>query len=223
MSIDVREFYSSKIRTTKIRTTPCRAEIQKPGSTQPAAEGDALVLELPSTVHNADFGYVVAYFTDRVVVEACAKSENISLVDGTLTIRDASKLLELRLFGETQELYLLRDESVTEGDAWIGRLIEDLGDPKNVTTDQTSAGSKEMGDSTERETEEDCEFYDELHQVLPRVARTLSESEQPAEISGFGQLQETRWIRVRNYFNATGELERLDWRFVGFEAESALK
>lgn len=219
MRIDVREFYSSKIRMT-----PCRAEIQKPGSTQPAAkEGDALVLEPSSILENADFSYLVAYFTDRVVVEACAKSEDISLVDGTLTDRDASKLLELRLFGETQELYLLRDESVTEGDAWIGRLIEDLGDPETVTTDQMPAGSKEMGDSTERETEVDCEFYDELHQVLPRVARALSESEPSAGASGSDQTQESRFVRVRNYFNATGELERLDWRFVGFEAESALK
>lgn len=167
-----------------------------PGQDQSAADGVLSLEELVSeakgmfeTMRNLvlnDLEFAVIYYTDEVIVKELEQVQNFKL-------EHPDKLLELRLFGEKSEIYLIRAED-SKKNHFVGRILIDL-DEESVSEQIES------------------ESLDEYHEIYPRVAQKINVNR--TEFTG---KEYSVFVKVRNYFNCKDELKLNDWRFVGFEA-----
>lgn len=136
--------------------------------------------------------YAVIYYVDQVEVLMIENREELKNLQKRLEEK-FSFLLELRLFSETKEYYLLKAEG-----GFVGRVIED--------------SSSEVISDVEKQEDgfEEYEIFDELHKIWNRCRP-----------ENFRANSDTTYVRVRNYFSAKGKLRFLDWRFVDFEEHIA--
>lgn len=127
--------------------------------------------------------YVILYYMDKVEIKCVTNMQDI----------DIEKLLELRAFNETQEVYLIRAEG-----EFVGRIRNDS-----------------EGHNTK--------VFDEYHRLWGKVPReettNILKEDRGIEIHLPFDVKKGEYIfiKVRNYFTTERDLSCVDWRFTGFK------
>lgn len=150
------------------------------------------------------YDYAVVYYVDKV---------DILDLSTPLLVFPLTELIELRAFNEEGEYFITKYE-----DGFVGRVITDV--KVEEGKDQKEEKDKKDEESGKREK---FEIVDEYHKLWGRVNdsdRSLLTEDRGISLKLPFELEAGKniaFVKVRNYFTATGDLQNVDYRLCGFE------
>ena len=150
------------------------------------------------------YDYAVVYYVDRVDILDLSKTP--------LTF-PLTEPIELRAFNEEGEYFITKYEN-----GFVGRVITDV----EVEEGKDQKEEKDKKDE-ENGKHKKFEIVDEYHKLWGRVNdsdRALLTEDRGIKLKLPFELEMGKniaFVKVRNYFTATGDLQNVDYRLCGFE------